>query len=82
MNSEKKVRNISGSSWMQAIRWGIWIEMIESNLKGVRVPGDSWPGLNDVLACLENISALDDEFECRLHVFMPRKLPNDAMKLK
>jgi hypothetical protein len=56
--------------------------MIESNLKGVRVPGDSWPGLNDVLACLENISALDDEFECRLHVFMPRKLPNDAMKLK
>ena len=42
------------------------------HLQGVRVPGDSWPGLNNVLAGFENVLALDDELEGRLKVLLPR----------
>lgn len=56
--------------------------MIRANLKRIRIPGDPWPGLDYILACLENVLALDDNFECRLHVFMSRHLSNNAMKMK
>ena len=42
------------------------------HLQGVRVPGDSWPGLDNVLAGFENVLALDNELERRLEVLLPR----------
>ena len=54
----------------------------EANLERITVPGDSGPGSDDILACFENVSTLDNKLKGRLLVFMPRNPSNDPTEFQ
>ena len=58
-----KVMKISGSSLRVADFSDTKSKRSETHLKRIRIPGDAWPGFDDVLARLEYIFTLDNHFE-------------------
>jgi len=54
---------------MRATLAKVGMRRSEAYLQRIRIPRDAWPGLDDVLACLENIFTLDHQFEFWFAVF-------------
>jgi len=62
---------------------GVLLILIRSaNLEGVVVPGDTGPRLDDVLASLEYILALNDKLECGFYTFLHTQGANNSRVTK
>lgn len=48
-------------------------------LKWVRIPRDTGPGLNHILASLKNVLALNDDLESGLEVLLARNLADNTV---